>query len=209
MAWRLDQEIRHLTNNAYGMDELQLRLYQQYNNNNQGYRKHDVLNLLNNITDSDMSEFWNQYIENTAPIDFDALLDYYGLQKTLKNTNNESEVEPLNAWIGAALNITAETVTIKTVDSDSPAWKAGLNAGDQLLAIDGIKVTTKNVEQRIQQLHTNQTYTLHYFSAGRLSETQLTAVPDPNPEFTIEAIKTPSKEQMERYKAWTELDLVQ
>ncbi len=210
-AWYLDQEIRRLTDNKLGMDELQLRLYQQHNNIDRGYRKHDVLNLLKDITGTDLSEFWTQYIEGTAPIDFDALLNFYGLQKTLKSASKEdenSDEESAKSWIGAALNMSGDAVIIKTVDSNSPAWQAGLNAGDQLVAIDGIKVSSKDIEKRVQQLNTQKPHTVHYFSAGRLLETQLTAVVEPNPAFKIEPVKNPSKKQKARYKLWTGQDLL-
>ncbi len=207
-AWFLDHEIRRLTDNKFGMDELQLRLYQQHNNIDLGYRKHDVLNLLKAITGSDMTEFWSQYVEGTTPIDFDTMLNFYGLHKTRKDADKKDE-ETTHSWIGTAFNMNGESIVIKTVDSNSPAWQAGLNAGDQLLAIDGIKVSNKDIAKRIQQLNTNEPHTIHYFSAGRLLETQLTAVVEPNPEFKIEPVKKPTKKQKARYKAWTGLDLVQ
>lgn len=207
MAWRLDQEIRHLTDSQFGMDELQLRLYQQHRNIDRGYSKSDVLKLLKDITDTDMSAFWDDYIEGTTGIDFDQLLSFYGLQRTAKNTDDENPAT--DAWIGAAFNFDHQNVQIKTVDSDSPAWQAGLNAGDQLLAIDGIQVTADDIEKRIQQLNLDQSHTIHYFSAGRLTDTQLTAITDPNPEFKIEPVEKPSKKQKANYKAWTGLDWVQ
>ena len=207
MAWRLDQEIRHLTDSQYGMDELQLRLYQHHRNMDRGYSKSDVLKLLKDITGTDMSAFWSDYIEGTTAIDFDQLLSFYGLQRTEKNTDDENPAT--YAWIGAAFDSDDKSVLIKTVDSDSPAWQAGLNAGDQLLAIDGIQVTNENIEKRIQQLSLDESHNIHYFSAGRLTETQLTAVTDPNPEFKIEPVEKPSKAQKVSYKAWTGLDLIE
>lgn len=205
VSWRMDQEIRQLTDNKYGMDELQLRLYQQHHNIDQGYNKNDVLNLLKDITGTDMSEFWSQYIEGTRPINFDELLDFYGLQRTPKS-NKDAPLKS-NAWIGTVFTFKGDEVHIKTVDSDSPAWQAGLNAGDQILAINGIKVTAENIEKRIQQLNLDQQQAFTYFSAGRLSETKLQAITNPNPEFNIEAVKKPSRKQKARYKAWTGLDL--
>ncbi len=207
MAWRMDQEIRHLTNNQYGLDELQLRLYQQHRNSDQGYHKSDVLALLKNITGSDMSDFWAAYIENTQAIDFDQLLDFYGLQRTPKDNDNKSATP--TAWIGAVLDFNDEKVVIKTVDTDSPAWQAGLNAGDQLLAIDGIKISSSDAEKRLKQLSMTGPHSFHYFSAGRLSETQVSAIANPYPEFTIQAVNKPSKQQKARFKAWSGLDLVQ
>ena len=75
------------------------------------------------------------------------------------------------------------------------------------MAIDGIQVSKDNIEQRIKQLVTDQDYQIHYFNAGRLLETSLTAITEPNPAFVIEAVAKPSRQQKARFKAWTGLDL--
>ncbi len=183
------------------MDELQYRLYRNHDNIVQGYRKADVLALLNDITDEDFTTFWQQYIEGTKAIDFDRMLNYFGLRKVVE------EDEKSKAWIGATLNIDTNNITIKTVDSDSPAWQSGLNTNDQILAIDGIKVTDKNIEKRIQQLNPDKTYQIHYFSAGLLRETNLKPIAHPNPKFKIKPIDKPSRQQKANFKSWTRIKL--
>ncbi len=197
-AWFLDQEIRHLTDNKYGMDELQLRLFQNHHNTDRGYTSKDVLKLLKDITGKDMSEFWTHYIEGTQEIDFDAVLNYFGLQKIIKDKTKDDQ-----SWIGANLDTNKDLITIKTVDSDSPAWQAGLNAGDQILAIDNIKVTTGNITDRIKQMKPREAYTVHYFSAGRLHETIIKPITHPNPEFKIKPLEKPNKKQRKHFKTWT------
>lgn len=195
-AWLLDYEIRRLTDNKYGMDELQLRLYQNHHNINKGYRKSDVLKLLKDITGEDFDTFWQQHITGTEPIEFDAVLNYFGLEK------NIDESKELNAWIGAQFDTNNNQVMIKTVDSSSPAWLAGLNAGDQILAIDGIKVNTNDIEKRIKQMNLNESHEIHYFSAGRLTATSIQAVVDPSPKFKIRPLERPSRKQKARFEKW-------
>jgi predicted metalloprotease with PDZ domain len=201
-AWFMDYEIRRLTNNKYGMDELQRRLYKNHHNIDRGYRKTDVLNLLQDITGKDFTSFWQQYIEGTEAIDFDVMLTYFGLEKI---TDEEKEQ---HAWIGTNLTTDNDKITIKSVDSNSPAWLAGLSAGDQILAIDGIKVTAKNIENRIHQLSLDTNHKVHYFSAGRLRETMLKPISHPSPEFKIKPLEKPNKKQKIRFKAWTGQELI-
>jgi predicted metalloprotease with PDZ domain len=204
VAWRMDQEIRKLTDNKYGLDQLQKRLYQQHHNTDQGYQKEDVLDSLQETTGSDMTLFWQEYVEGTKAIDFDQLLDFYGLQKTAKAQKDET-VE--SSWIGASLNSEQQLIRIKTVDTDSPAWQAGLTMGDQLLSIDGIKLTQSNFINRIAQLTAGQSYEVHYFTAGRLMSTELTPIINSNPAFNIAALAKPSRKQKARFKAWSGQDL--
>jgi predicted metalloprotease with PDZ domain len=204
VAWKLDQEIRLQTDDKYGIDELQKRLYNKHHNLNNGYNKSDILRLLKNITDVDFNVFWQNYVEGTKDIDFNDLLNFYGLQMTAKDNESDSGY----GWIGAGLDLDNQLVTIKTVDTDSPIWLAGLTAGDVLLAINGIQVFKDNIEERIKQLVPKQAYKLHYFSAGRLLETTLTPILEPNPAFSIEPVTKPNRQQKARFKAWTGQDLV-
>ena len=203
VAWRLDQELRQLTHDKYGIDELQKRLFINHHNADNGYNKSAVLALLKDIAGVDFNPFWQNHVEGTKAIDFPDLLGFYGLQMTPK----EGEGESNQAWIGAKLNLDSQGVTVETVDTDSPAWHAGLTVGDVILAIDGIQVSKDNIEQRIKQLVTDQDYQIHYFNAGRLLETSLTAITEPNPAFVIEAVAKPSRQQKARFKAWTGVDL--
>ncbi len=203
VAWRLDQEIRKLTNNKASLDTLQNLLYQQHHNIDRGYHKQDVLKILQDMTGHDLSEFWQTYVEGTETIDFDALLNFYGLQRSFDDDNEE-----VKSWIGADLNLDDQLVTIKTVDHESPAWLAGLTAGDQILSIDGIQVTGDDVAKRIEQMLPEQTYQIHFFSAGRLQETNLKPKQNPYPEFKIKPLEKPNRQQKARYKDWAGIELV-
>ncbi len=204
MAWRLDQEIRSLTNNKYGMDQLQKLLYQRHHNIQHGYHKKDVLNLLNEITGEDFTTFWQDYIEGTKAIDFDQLLAFYGLKISSKNQPDD---ENYDSWIGANLDASGDLIKVKTVDTNSPAWQAGLTMGDEILSIDGIKLSPSNYKNRLSQLTTDQTYQMHYFNAGRLMQTKIKPTSNPNPAFKIESIEKPSRKQKARFKAWSGQDL--
>ena len=198
VAWLLDQQIREHTNNHYGLDELQRRLYQRHNNIDQGYTKADVLTLLSDITGQDMQPFWNQYVEGTTAINFTQLLEFYGLQQVTKDQDDEAM-----AWTGVQLEANNGLLQVKTVDRDGPAWLAGLTAGDQLVAVDGLRLDEKNWQQRLGQLKVGESHRLHYFSAGRLRETELTPDVHPHPEFSIAPVDKPSRQQRLRFKSWT------
>ena len=199
VAWLLDQQIRTHSADKYGLDELQKRLYQQHRNIDQGYQKHDVLHILSTITEHDFTPFWNDYVEGVKAIDFDALLDFYGLQMVTKDSNKQPTPD---TWIGAAFAAEGGLAQIKTVSRDSPAWQAGLTAGDHLVAINGLKVTADDIDDRIKLLSPGEHYNLHYFNAGSLLETTLSPIRSPHSEFEVKTVDNPSKKQQKRYQAW-------
>lgn len=203
-AWHLDQQIRHLTDNDQSLDALQKRLYEQHHNRDRGYDKNDVLALLQAITGNDMSAHWSRFIEGTEAMDVDAMLDFYGLQRVV----DVDAKSTTHVWLGAKFDTSHDHPVVQTVDRDSPAWQAGLTAGDSLLAIDGIRVTSDNLDQHLSHMQSGHPHVIHYFAAGRLLTQQIKPVPAPHPKFTIQAVDRPSRDQRARFKAWTGHDLL-
>jgi len=203
VAWRLDQEMRALTNNRVNLDDLQRALYEKHHNIDKGYRKQDVLSLLEELTGQDMQDFWSAYVEGTTAIDFSALLDFYGLKMAPK----EDEEALKTVWVGAQFEFKPNQVLVKTVDRDSPAWQAGLTAGDQLLAINGIQAKEKNLEALMQTLTADEPQTIDFFTGGQLKTSQLTPTSPPYPEFDVVAVEKPSEQQRIHHHSWTGMAL--
>ena len=62
------------------LDDLHALLYKNYAGAKSGYTSYNVRQLLKQMTGDDFSQFWQDYVEGVKAIDFDELLDFYGLQ---------------------------------------------------------------------------------------------------------------------------------
>ena len=196
VSWLLDKQIRELTNNAKSLDDLHLKLYQNFKN--KGYTSYDVKQLLKQLTEHDFTEFWKNYVEGTTAIDFNELLHFYGLefkqhkQKDLPKVHLALSTKEVNGLM-----------QVQRVDRDGAAWKAGLTAGDKIIAIDNVQVTAHNYASHIENLKAGSKYLLHYFNQGQLKKTQISPEILGAEKFEIVPVKKPSKKQKSHFKSWT------
>jgi predicted metalloprotease with PDZ domain len=201
VSWLLDKEIRATTNNKKSLDDLSLKLFQKYGKSKQGYTSYNVKQLLKEITNKDFSEFWNDYVEGIKTIDFDDLLNFYGL--TIKPAKKDDAKKVTIGWKTKTSNNITE---ISLVDTDGAAFNAGLAAGDEIIAIDNMQIKG-NLAEIIESLKTDQSYTVHYFNQGIIKQTSITPQVAPPDKLKIIAVKKPTKAQKQHFKSWIKQDI--
>ena len=91
---------------------------------------------------------------------------------------------------------------IKFVEADSPAQLAGIDAGDELLAIDGIRVTAQQMGDRLKDYQSGDTIQVTVFHQDEL-RTQATTLADPRPSrYQLTPLKYPSPQQEKNFAGW-------
>ena len=78
-----------------------------------------------------MSDFFKNYIYNTQRIPFDSISNDFGLMLEDNFADDEK------VYVG--INIQNGKNTIGSVERNSPAWFAGLNVGDEVVAINNVR----------------------------------------------------------------------
>lgn len=201
VSWLLDKNIRELTNNKKSLDDLQYILYKNYANNDSGYKSFQVRQLLQEITGHDFKQFWHDYVDGTKAIDFDELLNFYGLKFSIKKDKKSK------SSFNAKYTNSNGMAKVSVLNSDGAAWQAGITSDDILVAIDGIQLSYDKIKERTEELKTDQTYTLHYFNHGVLKQTQITphiAAPE---KLVIIANDKATRYQKKVFKNWSHHNL--
>ncbi len=190
-SWYIDHQIRLWTDNEKSFDDLQRALYKNHRNSDQGYDQSDVVNLIKDITGHDFSKQWEQYIEGTESLPFDDMLKYYGLQK--------AENKDPKPWIG----LVVDNEHVSTVDKNSPAWQAGISAGDELIALNGLRLKPHQWSKQLESAVNNTDLVVLFASGSVIKETTITVGEKQLPAVSIEPINKPSKKQKAIFESWT------
>jgi predicted metalloprotease with PDZ domain len=117
-----------------------------------------------------------------------------------------SPAPKMKAYLGLNLSdgtaAAAGKTTVTSVLSDGPAYLAGILAGDEIIAMDGRRLTAANLNDRLTRLKPGQTITLTYFRRDDLRTAQITLAAKPDGRWTLRRMRNPTEAQKTAYESW-------
>ena len=145
------------------LDALMRKLYENAQNGIQ-VNERTIYELANDLTGDDWSEQINHLINTTDELPLDQLFPEFGLSYAL----NHDKSLPF----GLKLVDKPEGVLIQSARRDGSGVIAGLSANDVIVAIDGLKATTKLVEKYAKQ---DGTYVVYAFRRDEFMQFEVKA----------------------------------
>ena len=154
----------------------------------------------------DLQPLFDSMLRSTSELPLVDLLAAFGVKASLRSSTgagdeggrNESKSGP-SAWFG--LGLRNQEATVAHVLSGSPAARAGLAAGDQLMALDGLRVSAGNWNKFLETLAPGRELQLHFFRGDELMCVDITPTAPPADTWTI-ALADAQGEILERRKRW-------
>ncbi|MGB0893861.1 MAG: M61 family metallopeptidase [Parashewanella sp.] len=165
-----------------------------------GYTPQDVKNIIAKLTDKSYDSWWKQHIDSPVQLDFDALLKQAGLKLSYGKDNKQK------VYTGMTLSSRHNSLTLSRVQRNGPAWKAGVVAGDEIVAVNGLKVTASGFTKRMEDFNAGDKVELTLFSDDKLKNVTMTIGEQPKGKLAITAVAKPSKQQKAFLKAWLGID---
>ena len=153
----LDLLLRRRTNGRRGLPELFARLWTGFGRHGRPITEADVRNAAAQVARAPMDDFFDRYIHGTDELPLPALLRTAGLaRRRAPRVGTRAAEQPdgdrdrvnerrLRAWTGIALH--PDRLLVRNVVPDSPAWRAGLTFGDDIVAVDGAPRHARDVRE--------------------------------------------------------------
>jgi predicted metalloprotease with PDZ domain len=190
----LDLLIRDRTQSTKSFDDVLVAMWEQFGKAEIGFTETQLKSIIESIAKEDLTEFYDRYIHGVEELPFNDYLAPFGL-----------ELQPVEAntpYLGINIKSEYGKELIKSVASNSPAQLAGIDPGDELLAIDGFKVTADKLEDRLKLYQAGQHISLTLFHGDRLLTLPVTlAAPQPQ-QYHLNSIETTSERQQQLFKNW-------
>ena len=153
------------------MDTLMQRVWQVHGRTEVPYTNDDLRNALAHVTDDARfaNEFFVSFITGQELPDYESLLANAGMLLRKANEGDAS-VGPVSLeFEGRAALIENNTII------GSPLYKAGLDRGDQILAIDRLKIESpKQWEHAVEHYQPGDTATIRFIQRGIERSTEIT-----------------------------------
>lgn len=153
----------------------------------------------------DLKSFFDQLLRSTEELPLDELLADFGVQAQRRaqtspiDDGGRTKAAASGAWVG--LRLRPGTATVSHVLSHSPAERAGVCAGDQLLALDGLQIKTNNWHRRLEASQANVTVGLHLFRDEQMHELSITPADLPLDTWTLR-LSQAEGDALRRRVAW-------
>jgi predicted metalloprotease with PDZ domain len=195
----MDIELRRQTRGQRGLQDMHRLLYEQHSVTQGGYGPADVLAALRQVSGQDWSGWWAQYVDGTAEIPFDSLLQTVGLRYLTDVAKDADEKQEW--WAGWRVREGSDPVLVTEVERDSPAWKAGVVSGDLLVAANGVRVTAKDLGDKLSLAKAGP-IRLHLFRRDELRELDISPLLQPKGKAKITALDKPSADEKVLDAAW-------
>ena len=157
----LDLIIRAKHHNKRSLDDVMQLMWQRFGQDEIGFTEAQLRATITEVAEVNLDDFFARYIETTEELPFDRYLEPFGLY--LK-TATESDVP----YLGIKVESENNCEVIKFVAAQSPAALGGIDAGDQLLAIDGIKINAKSLNERLKDYQAGDTIQVTLFHQDEL-----------------------------------------
>jgi predicted metalloprotease with PDZ domain len=194
VALLLDLELRRLTAGAQSYDEVMRTLWARQRGGEAGLSDDAFKAVLVELGGEPMRAWLARYVERPGAIDWDHHLDAVGLHLTVKEAGQQPS-------LGIRRRQRGERVYVATVLSDGPNAGRDLCPGDEIVGIDGLRVTRRNWERVLAQLPVEGEVEMTLSRRGVLRSVTVGLEPDRG-KAVIEPVSEPSPEQLARYREW-------
>lgn len=192
----LDLIIREKHQNQKSLDDVMRILWHRFGKDEVGFTPQDLTNIFTEVAQTDLTDFFYRYLDTTEEIPFDKYFAPFGLKlKPIK----ETEAVP---YLGIKLLSENGKEVVKFVETDSPAAIAGIDSGDEILAINDVRVNATILSDRLKDYKKDDTITITFFHQDELLTTQATlASPKPN-RYEVVQLESLSDTQKGNLSGW-------
>jgi predicted metalloprotease with PDZ domain len=200
----LDLEIRRRTGGARGLDDVLRHLWRGYGLPGRAYADEDVQREVERAVDLDLGAFFERCVRGREDPDLAGELAACGY--TLRPTPAKPDDEDRNGgWLGITSRMEAGRLVVTKVTAGSPAEGGGLYAGDEIAAVDGLRVDERSLGERLGARRPGAAARLTVYRRDVELHVEVTLAERP-PKWEIVAAEGASDEAQARGRAWLGAD---
>lgn len=194
----LDLEILHNTQGTKNLDDAMRTAYNTYYKQlKRGFTEDEFKTVVEQVAGTKMDDFWKNYVNGTTPINYEKYLNYAGLTLTPASTT------PAKASFGASLTDDNNKVIVKNVKRGGCGYADGLNANDEIIAIDNYRTTsTSQLNTILDNKKAGDALTVLVNRSGIIRTLTITLSLDNAVNHKITRLANPTPQQEEIFRKW-------
>ena len=183
LGFLLDARIRAATKGTKSLDEVMRVAFQKFSGS-RGFTPAEFRAVAEQVGGLNLASFWDRAVEGTAELDYGDALATFGLR--FRPADAPSADRPGRAWLGMSTRNDAGRLVVTQVRRGTPAYAAGLNVDDEILAMNGFRVRADQLTARLDQYKPGDTVALLVARRDRLLTLDTTFSMEPPRQWRIE-----------------------
>jgi predicted metalloprotease with PDZ domain len=198
----LDLEIRRATKGARSLDDVLRYLYREMALKDHNCTAEDFQAVVETLAGKKLDDFFQRYVRGRDEIDYNAFLAAAGLQLDPAGAVGVENAPKPAAYLGLQAVQDGDRLIVRRIPAGSPAFDQGLNTGDQILAVNGVRVNQTGFYERLAERKPGDTVSLTIFRDDDLRTIQVKLGGRVNAPYRILPVDTATQEQKDLYRAW-------
>jgi predicted metalloprotease with PDZ domain len=208
----LDLTIRLRSDNNLSLDHVMREMWQRYGRQSVGVPEEGFENLVSEVTSMDLQALFDLGVRSTDDLPLEEILAEFAVELSMlpaESSKDQGRVvaEPpkdmtAKPVLGAKWKQLEKRIRLLQVFDGGSAQQAGLAAGDEIVAIDGLNMKARQMEQYIARQQDGAIIELHLFRRDELKVIRLTPLPAVADTCTIYLPQHPGSKQQQRLDHW-------
>jgi predicted metalloprotease with PDZ domain len=188
LAFLLDARIRRATGGARDLDAVLRAAYGKYSGAH-GFTPAQFRQVAEQVAGTSLVGFWNSFVSGTEELDYSEAFSTFGLRFGPPATTGR-----------ASLGVSTRSDGGRLLVSEVPeARTTTLNVNDEILAIDGVRVTSSDLRSRLNQYEPQSRVSVLVARRGALVPVDVTLAVEPPRGWQLEFDTTASEIHRDRW----------
>ncbi len=206
----IDAKIQMVSDGAVSLDDVMRAAYDRYSGLS-GYTQAEFITLAGEVAGHDLTAWFDALVNQPGEFDYQPALDWYGLEFEQPKPPAIPEPgspaasdppDPAKGWLGAVTTDKSGRLTITQVRSDTPAAEAQLSVDDEILAVNGLRVSQSQLARRLELYGAENTVDLLISRRDQIMTLPVTLGLKPEATWRLKILSDASDEQKARVTKW-------
>ena len=176
IALCLDLKLRNETDGRVSLDDVMKAAWSRWGESGEGVPEDGFERLCGEVSGVDLQDFFDATVRGTGELPLESLLHSHGVDYGLRRSAGAadkggkppSENKLPAVWLGATLGPSAGKPVFLAVHNGGPAEMAGVSPGDELVALDGLRIDIAGCEARTRRYRPGDVSELTVFRGDEL-----------------------------------------
>ena len=181
IALALDLKLRLETDGNCTLDNIMTAAWQRWGESGEGMPEDGFEKLSAEVSGLDLEDFFDAAVRGTGELPLETLLRTHGITYHLRRSAGgkdsggkaETEAKLPAVWLGAILNGKDGAPVFGAIHNGGPAEQAGIAPADELVALDGLRISLAGCEARTRRYHAGDKSDVTVFRGDELMTLRL------------------------------------